>query len=374
METIGELISQGIMYAGVDVGYGLVKTMVSRPGGIDKKSLMMASAVATGTERGLTEFSEEAMNLGKSNGLIEKQLDRMDVEICELATDKVGHYFLGRLALEEGEDTHYCWEKDKSVDEDAKALLLSQLALAQLMYSNGESCKITVRLATGLPVREFLNKKDSYAINYLGEYTVSFKSGPFKGKHCHLNIEVNRPVPQSFGIYYDTVYTDTFEVTDSNLLLGQTLVLDIGYRTVDYSMIYQGRIINPSDSFEPGMNDAYKTVSKNLKEKQGIVADEKEIQRSFLYNNGVLLKNKNEIGLNKSKDKAIKQLANQLNNEIQNRIGAHLDKVNRVLIGGGGGEELFDLLTLPNKEKVVNAQFGNASGFLKYIIKKGSSR
>lgn len=369
MELVGKHVGE-IIYAGIDVGYGLVKSYICKPGGADKRTLVMPSAVSSGRDRRYTEWSEEEMNsVPEVMVRIERQLDRMYVEICELATNTVNEYYLGRLALEEGKDTHYCWEEDKSNNDEAKALLLSQLALQQLIYSNGENSSTAVRLATGLPVGQFMQNKDKYILNYKGQYMVTFMSGPYKGKFVSLNILDNKPLPQAFGLFYDSLYDEKLQPINNIYLSGHTLVLDIGFRTVDYTLFYDGRMVEPLGTFEPGMNFIYKDIIEKLKSKD-IVVEEKDVDACFLYKDGWLLTDKGIIDLKKQYASALKKLANRLNNEIPNRIGCDLAKVHKVLVGGGGGEQLFEYLTLDKKVLVDNPQSGNASGFLKNILKR----
>lgn len=369
MEIVGKKV-RGVIYAGIDVGYGLVKSSICKPGGVNKETLVMPSTVATGKNRKMTEWSEGEIKLnlaGKS--LASQQLDCMYIEIREGDKEKVNQYFLGRLALQEGKDTHYCWEVDKSNDNDAKALLLSQLALQQLIYSNGENSSTSVRLATGLPVGQFLANRDKYVKNYNGQYTVTFLAGPFEGKYVHLNIIDNKPLPQAFGLYYDSLHDDNLQPINNSYLSGHTLVIDVGHRTTDYSLFYEGKMVEPLGSFDSGMSDILKAIVQKLKDKN-VEVEEKDIDTCFLYRDGWITTTEGDVDLKVFRTSAVKKLANRLNNEIPNRIGPDLAKVHKVLVGGGGGEQLYKYLTLDKMVLVDNPKGGNASGFLKNILKR----
>lgn len=62
MEIVGKKV-RGVIYAGIDVGYGLVKSSICKPGGVNKETLVMPSTVATGKNRKMTEWSEGEIKL-----------------------------------------------------------------------------------------------------------------------------------------------------------------------------------------------------------------------------------------------------------------------------------------------------------------------
>lgn len=352
----------GLIFAGGDVGFGTGKIDMSTPDGEDVQCAMQAT-IAAGGPRDFKKLDEK---FDPDKNDLENQLLTMDVDILNHQNGISRHLFMGKLAVFEGTDSRYCWDDDKSTDDDAMALLVAQLAAGNTWYAGGVDNKVSVYLGTGLPLKHYKKHKDSYEKNIRGAYTVSFKSGPWEEVKSSLNILKCRVYPQVWGIYYNQTHDDNGNLINKHLLKGYVLVVDPGFRTFDYALFHDGQMVDAyCDSLDFGVAWALKQISNKLAQ-SGISMDEKELDHYLMAKNGICeMADGRVIDLKPYRDIAFKSLAKKWSEELHLVLQNVWSKIQCTVVGGGGGEGTFEMLSVPQKIKSDNPQFGNASGFLK---------
>ncbi len=350
----------GIIFAGSDIGFGTGKTDIL----LEDKALKfyIQATIATGGDRRLAKMQEK-FDPQKSD--LTNQLLCMDVEIQDHQTSVTRHVFMGKVAITDGTDSRYCWGDNKSSDEDSMALLITQLAAGQTERAGGKDSDAVFYVGTGLPIKHYFELKEAYENNIKGDYTVTFKSGPWQGVKSNLKIIRCKVYPQVYGIFYDETHDESGASINLAYQQGYTLVLDPGFRTTDYAVFIDGMMKDAySGSSELGIAFALKQISEKLLEK-GIHLDEKELDFNFMENDGIYKYKGNEIDLKPLLDAALKNLAKKLYDDLKLKLQPVWDKLHITLIGGGGGIGLYKHLSFKNMKLVSNPQFGNASGFRK---------
>lgn len=362
----------GLLFAGGDIGFGHIKLDIDTPEG--NLQLSLQSTVATGGSRKFKKlFQDNRFDPDKSD--LDNQLANMDLEIYDHQNDVTRHYFMGQVAIEEGTDTRLCWDDDKSTDEDSVALLVSTLAVAQTARMSGLDSKVSIYLGTGLPLDRYFDHKDNYEKNFKGQYTVTFKSGPWEDAKCILNIIKCRVFPQAWGIFADMTRDEKGLPMNPYLAKGNVLFVDPGFRTTDFALFRNGDIVDAyANSFEIGVAWAYKQVCDKLSEK-GIKIDEKVFDFYLTQKDGKYeMADGRVLDLKPLQENAFKLLGKKLSEELKFRLQEEWDKIHRTVVGGGGGAGAYKYLNLANKELASNPRFGNASGFKKASqgsVKKG---
>lgn len=358
----------GLVFAGVDIGFGHIKLDVEFPD--DTMKLSMQATVATGRSLNLKKWQRGGEYDNKKSDL-ENQLASMDVEIYNHQNDVTKHYFMGQTAIIDGTDARLCWDDDKSSDEDSIALMVATLAAAQTSRMNGIDSKITVYVGTGLPIDKFFAHKDSYERNIKGTYSVTFKSGPWETAKCTISILRCRVFPQGWGIFADMTQDDDGQTINTHLGKGYVLFIDPGFRTTDYVLFNNGEFVDAyTNTFEIGVAWAYKQMCDKLGEK-GIVIDEKEFDFYLTQMDGKYpLSDGRIIDLVPLQETAFKMLSKKLSEELKLRLQEVWGKIQKTMVGGGGGAGVFEFLNINGKELVTNPRFGNASGFKKASQRK----
>ena len=350
----------GLVFAGVDIGFGTGKTDMWM--GNDALKFFVQSTIATGRDRRFAKLNEK-FNPNYTD--LKNQLLCMDIEILDHQTDQTRHVFIGKVAIMDGTDPRYCWDENKSSDEDSMALLIAQLATGQTAKAEGRDSKVTFYVGTGLPIKHYFQHKQAYEQNIKGDFTVIFRSGPWAGVKCILKIIRCQVYPQVWGIFWNETHDQLGNLINEQYRHGYTLVVDPGFGTTDYALFIDGVMKDAyCDSSELGIASAMKQVSENLAEK-GVNLDEKELDHYFMEQDGVYIFNGEAIDLKTIREAALKNLGKKLYDDLKIKLQPVWDKIQVSLVGGGGGKALFNYLNLDNKQLVVDPQFGNASGFRK---------
>lgn len=368
--------AKGVLFVGGDIGYGIMKSKIYQPSSHKTLQFHMQSVVGDAMPRKLKKWSELQMKNqgGVNDNFLQDQLDTMDVEIADAHhKEDPEHYFLGKLATIESKEYKYVWDDNKSNSRESIALLLSQIAAAQVALTHNEVDHTVafVYLATGLPIRYFSDYLEDYELNLRGTHTVKFLSGPYEGKQVEINIIRTKCYAQGWGVWFDQLYLDNLEPNMENIVVymnGYTLVVDVGHRTLDYALFYEDDMLDgySGSLMNYGMdyiNDRVKTAL----EKHGISVSEKEIDATFLYHDGLLYISDGDktLNLKPHREKYLAELAEGIQSELYSKLETHFGKIARSLVGGGTGKALEKYLHLPNQILVPDAQFANASGFLK---------
>jgi hypothetical protein len=354
--------------AGIDNGFGTIKNDIFA--GDDTMQFLMQSTVGIGGPRRMAK--QTGSDIDPNLDTLTNQLNVMDVEITNIsAGEPPKHYFFGRLAVYEAAKSHYCWDDDKASDEEAMALLVTQLAVAQAMNNYGiDSSKGMYYVGTGLPIRHYFDLKETYEQKIKGKYEVVFKSGPLENTKCSIHIIKCRVYPQGWGIYNDQVYNNRGDIVNQSLKKGHVLVLDPGFRTTEIALFLNGKLVDSfSDSLDYGVAGALKQVSDDVEKNLHIILSEKELDNLFMSSKNIYEDGDTVVDLTSYRDKWMKTLARQLNEELKAKLQDVWPKITRILLGGGGGAGLQDYLKWDGKDVILaeNPQFGNASGFKKAI-------
>ncbi|MFA6808478.1 MAG: ParM/StbA family protein [Eubacteriales bacterium] len=350
------MFENDILVAGADPGFGAIKLHIG-----DTKILFPA-IICSGNERIFSTLGNPSIQKGSD---VDKQISSLDVIVRNNSTGVERHYFMGSLAESlNPKEAHYCWDEDKSTDEEAMSLLIVAIALAQ-PYP-----KSNVYLGTGVPVKYYASLKDKYEAELKGSFSVSFLSGPFKGQNRSMNILRSRVLPQSYGVYIKETLTEDGQSINNKLLGGYVVVVDPGFRTTDIATFYDGIMLDPPNSFsiEKGLQWAYTGVAEKLREmtldhSNPIETDDKELDKVFRVNKGLYPWNNGAIDLNPVMKKMLAQLAADISRDIMKITKPMGGRIHTILISGKVGEMVFEYLNLDNKVLIDDPQFGNAAGF-----------
>lgn len=350
------MFESDILVAGADPGFGAIKLDTG-----DKKVLFPA-VICKGNERIFSTLGNTLINKGSE---IETQIASLDVIVKNNSTGVEKHYFMGSLAESlNPNEAHYCWDEDKSSDEEATALLVVALALAQ------QSPKANVYLGTGVPVKYYASLKDKYEAELKGSFSVTFRSGPMEGTTRQLNILRSRVLPQSYGVFIKETLNEYGIPTNAKLFGGYVVVIDPGFRTTDIATFYDGVMLDPPNSFsiEKGLKWAYIGVAEKLKELTSshanpIETDDKELDKIFRVNDGLYPWNNGTINLNPIMKSMLNQLGTDITREVKKALKPMLGKLHTVLVAGKVGEMVYEHIQMENKTLIDDPQFGNATGF-----------
>lgn len=338
------------MRIAVDVGFGFIKAMnesletVRFPSVVSKKSENSLKGIVGGSGDDYSVTYWEVNNSGEN--INQKKL------------------YVGDAGLSNG-GTRKWEDKDKFNVEDLKLFIVTAVGLLNPQND-------VVDLCLGLPMSYYLTKKDE-----LNEGLKDLNARiSITGQRSLKEVKFNSifVFPQGAGAYYSSFCDIDGTITDYDLAQSNTGVIDIGYRTVDFLVMMKGRNgIQISDNLsgsleEDGMNVAFQNIQNAVSNDERVnkeVALE-EIEKSILWFNSKFDYRRETIDITQYEDQAYKESAEEICSKIKIRWGAEGDLLSRVVITGGGAEELFPYMRDKFDTAVLqeDCAYGNCKGYL----------
>jgi plasmid segregation protein ParM len=345
-----------IMVAGADPGFGAIKLDAG------SEKILFPALICNGSERIFSILGKSDQEKGAE---LDRQIASLDVIVKNNSSGVERHYFMGSLAEQlNPREVHYCWDEDKSDDEEAMALLITSIALAQPFP------KTNIYLGTGVPVKYYARLKDKYENELKGSFSVTFLSGPLKSQTRSMNILRSRVLPQSYGVFIKETLLENGDVRNEKYQRGYVLVIDPGFRTTDVAMFYDGVMLDPPNSFslEMGLQWAYGRVADKLRamtldHANPIETGDQELDKIFRMGGGLYPRNNGSIDLNPIMRAQLNQLATDIVRDIMKTQKSLAGRIHSILISGKVGEMIYDYMNLENKLLIDDPQFGNANGF-----------
>lgn len=326
---------------GIDIGFGFTKATNGRD------SLVFKSVLGEATD---IQFQEQLLSFEGSNDHLQLEADGKS-------------YFIGDLAERQSNVRFFTLDQAQFISSSAKALALT--AAAHLVGSH-----LPINLVTGLPIGHYRQHKDELTRLLQGEHKVATVDGNGKRQEKTININKVRVLPQPFGSMFNLMLNDLGEVGDKRLVKEKIGIIDIGFRTSDYTisdkMRYSERGSRTTDS---GIARAFTVIATKLRERSGVNI---ELYRLFeaVERGSIKIRGK-EYELKSLTEQVFGQLAAAVGNEVD-RLWADDWDMDTMVITGGGGAVLAKYLQPLLKGHVLpidpakDARLYNVQGYWKY--------
>ncbi len=307
---------------GLDIGRSDVKCQFG-PG--EKDVLIFPSYVSKYRERDL-----------KQDGF---SLNNLEVAI------NGSRYFVGELAREMNGVREF--GSNKIEHENTIILLLIAIAASPITPEYGT---IFPRVCAGLPINNYTRQAEKFEVMLNGVYEVTLP-----GKHVWINLSKERSLcfQECIGTYMDMALNENGKATENALFKGCIGIIDIGYKTVNFFKMIDGRFIDSgSGTLERmGLSDAFLSFYKRISREKGYTPNEAELKFEALGNS----------------DR--KNLAEQIEGALT-RWWSDPSEFNQIYFTGGGGIALEPFFSKYQGLVVPNARVSNARGFRKVAVAK----
>lgn len=327
---------------GIDIGFGFTKA-VKEHNTIIFKSILGEAAEIQYTEALLDEAEKD--------------------EFLHLEIDGASH-FVGELAERQSNVRFFTLDQGQFVSRFAQPLALT--AIGRLATAH-----VPVNLVTGLPIGHYRQHKEDFAKMLTGKHAVTMISRDGSREEKSLNINKVLVVPQPFGSLFDTMLTDEGKLKDKRFLQEKIGVIDVGFRTCDYTVSDKMRYSERgSRTTESGIARGFNIIASKLREKSGVNV---ELYRLYeAVDKGSIKIRGQEFDLKSLTEQVFKQLATTIANEVD-RLWADDWDMDAMIITGGGGKVLEpflksqltgEILVAPDQNE--DQRFRNVRGYGKY--------
>ncbi len=276
-------------------------------------------------------------------------------------------YFIGNLAEQQSNVLNFTLDQEKLISEFVKILALTA---AGVFLKKDAEINVPINIVSGLPIGHFKNNFERFDEILTGHHKITYHQ--FDGIRVVKEIYINkiRMLPQPLGSILNLLMDDHGKIVNVDLARQKIGVVDIGFRTTDFSILDKLRYIDRgSRTMDTGISKAFSIISNKLREKCGVNV---QLYRLYKAAEAGTIKMKGH-GLNfvKIRDQVYNQLAGNIANDID-RLWAEDWDIDTIILTGGGSMELakyLQPLIAGNVRPVMNnidARLNNVQGYLKY--------
>jgi plasmid segregation protein ParM len=276
-------------------------------------------------------------------------------------------YFIGDLAEQQSNVLNFTLDQEKLISEFVKILALTS---AGVFLKNESAINVPINIVSGLPIGFFKHNHLRFNEILTGHHQVTYHQP--NGKKIVKEIYVNklRMLPQPLGSILNLLMDENGKIVNSELTRQKIGVVDIGFRTTDFTIMDRLRYIDRgSRTMDTGISKAFSIISNKLREKCGV-----GVQLYRLYKaaeSGHIKMKGHGLNFSKIKDQVYSQLAANIANDID-RLWAEDWDIDTIVLTGGGSMVLADYLQPlmgGNVRPLVNgvdARLNNVMGYMKY--------
>ncbi len=272
-------------------------------------------------------------------------------------------YFVGELAERQSNVRSFTLDQNQFVKEFSKVMALAAVG------SIAEKDK-PVRIVTGLPISYYRRHRDELAKILKGKHEITLTDHKGQWHEVPVTISHVRVIPQPFGSLFNQMLNNMGEVTDKRFVQQKIGIIDIGFRTSDYTVADKTRFSERgSRTTESGIAKAFALISGKLKEMTGVNV---EIYRLYdAVSKGTIKVRGKSIDLKSMTKQAFSKLSAAIASDVE-RLWVDDWDIDLMVITGGGGAVLGSYLRPLLQGEVLtldpssDARLNNVRGYWKY--------
>lgn len=325
---------------GIDVGFGFTKAYNGR------ESIVFKSVIGEATD---IQFHS---HLGD------------DASTSNLHITLEGKsYFIGSYAELQSKTPEFTLDQEALVENFIKILAVTAAGLCC-------DSRQSINMITGLPV-EYL-RRDSKRLKemILGTHEITFHKSNGKDETKRITIDDIYIIPQPIGSIFNLIFDDQGKIKDRQLAAQKLGVVDIGFKTTDFSIFDRLQYIERSSStMDTGISKCFAVIADKLKQESNINL---ELYRIFKFiDSGKIKIRGKEYNITNLKKKVYTHAAAAIASDI-NRMWENDWDIDSIILSGGGSVELAEYLSSSIKGHVIPVQddmdprLNNVLGYRKF--------
>lgn len=271
--------------------------------------------------------------------------------------------FVGELAERHSQVRSFTLDQDQFITSFARTMALA--ALSRLAERN-----VPVNVVTGLPIAYYQRHREPLSTLLKGKHPLTVTDQKGQSTETVLAVNQVRVVPQPFGSLFDAMLNDAAEVTGVRFAREKIGIIDVGFRTADYTIADHTRYsARGSATTESGISRAFAIIAARLKDLTGV---DVELYRLYdaVHAGSIKVRGK-VIDLKEPTNEVFAQLASTVASEADRLWHDDWDMDVVVVTGGGGAVLAPWLRPLLAGEVLVpdasrDARQNNVRGYWKY--------
>jgi len=328
---------------GIDIGFGFTKATNGKHFQIFKS--IYGEAIDF-------QFKESLLNTST------QQNEHLQVDIDNTS------YFVGELAERQSSNRQFTLDQTQFIAASTKIFALA--AITRFMSSDKASFKLVV----GLPIGHYREYRSQLSEMLRQSHHIVTTNAQGIRKDLLIGITDVKVIPQPIGSVMDRLLNDTGKASDPRFANEKIGIIDIGFRTSDYTISDKARYSERGSlTTQNGISKAFETIANKLKDNCGVNV---ELYRLFdaVETGSIKIRGKG-YDLRKITQLAFQQLAANIASDA-NRLWNDDWDMDAIMITGGGGsvlaaylQPLLEGVIIPI-EQDLDYRLHNVRGYLKY--------
>ncbi len=325
---------------GIDIGFGFTKATNGKDYLVFKSLMGEATDIQFRTKIGSTSY-----------------LNDLHVTIDDKS------YFIGDFAEQQSNVRQFTLDQEKLISDFVKILGLTVAGTFSEEY-------VPINLVSGLPVGYLKQYYKRFAELLSGHHKVTYHNPDGSTFTRRININKIRMMPQPLGSLFNMMMNDDGKIINADLSNQKVGVVDIGFRTTDFTIMDRMRYVERgSSTMDTGISKSFAIIANKLREESGVAI---ELYRLFNAVEGGTIKIRGqEYNIANLRDQVYQHSAGVIAGDID-RLWAEDWDIDVILVTGGGSRELANYLEpmisgqVIHVENNVDARLNNVQGFYKY--------
>ncbi len=325
---------------GIDVGFGYTKAYNG------KNSVIFKSLIGDATDIQFRSF------LGEESSTSDLHITLNDKE-----------YFIGNYAEQQSNIPEYTLDQEKLIENFVKILAITAAGICS-------DATGPINVVTGLPVGYL--KRDSRPLKEMiqGIHEITYHNVNGKDETKSVHIDKIHVIPQPIGSIFNLIFDEYGKIKDKNLARQKLGVVDIGFKTTDFSIFDHLKYIERgSSTMDTGISKCFSVFANKLRQESNINI---ELYRIFKYvSSGMIKIRGKEYNITNLKKRVYTHAASAIASDL-NRLWENDWDIDSIILSGGGSLELAEFLSpsidgnvIPIPRK-IDARFNNVQGYCKF--------
>ncbi len=272
-------------------------------------------------------------------------------------------YFIGDFAEQQSNVRQYTLYQERLLTEFAKILSLTAAGSITDKY-------VPMNVVTGLPIGYLKQYHQQFVKILTGHHDITFHQPDGTKISKKININKVRMLPQPLGSVLNLLMDDNGKIVNKDLAKQKIGVIDIGFRTTDFSIFDRLRYIERgSTTTDTGISKSFSIISKKLREESGVSIEVYRLYKAVETGSIKILGK--EYNISKLRDQVFAHSAGIIANDIE-RLWAEDWDIDTIVLTGGGSMELAKYLqplipgnVIPVKNS-IDTRLNNVQGYVKY--------
>jgi plasmid segregation protein ParM len=272
-------------------------------------------------------------------------------------------YFLGSYAELQSNIREFTLDQDKLLEDFVKILAITAAGIAT-------DTSAPINVVSGLPVGYLKrdSKKLKEMIQGVHEITYHHTNGDKETRRVHIDkIHV---IPQPIGSIFNLIFDEDGKLKDKNLARQKLGVVDIGFKTTDFSIFDHLQYIERgSSTMDTGISKCFSVIANKLRQESNINI---ELYRMYKFiESGMIKIRGKEYNISNLKKRVYGHAASAIASDL-NRLWENDWDIDSIILSGGGSIELAEYLA-PNVQgnvipigRGIDARFNNVQGYCKF--------